>query len=165
MINKFRTFIMRGSLIDMAVGFTVGAAFTTVAQSLVKDVIMPPIGLAVGRVDFVNLYWMLKPGTKTPPPYPTLADAQAAGAVTLNYGQFVNNVITFLIVAFAVFVVIQMVYAIEERLKQISLGKEEAEPAAPQTVKTCPYCMSTIPIDATRCPQCTSHLGEVKPAS
>jgi large conductance mechanosensitive channel len=163
MLNKFKSFIMRGSLIDMAVGFTVGAAFTTVAQSLVKDIIMPPIGLAVGRVDFVNLYWLLKPGAKTPPPYPTLADAQAAGAVTLNYGDFINNIIAFLIVAMAVFLVIQMVYTLEERLKNVSLGKGGPKPAASPTEKTCPFCMSTIPIDATRCPQCTSHLEEVKP--
>jgi large conductance mechanosensitive channel len=164
MVNKFRTFIMRGSLIDMAVGFTVGAAFTTVAQSLVKDVIMPPIGLAVGRVDFVNLYWLLRSGTNTAPPYPTLADAQAAGAVTLNYGQFINNVITFLIVAIAVFFVIQMAYTLQERISQINLTKQEAQPAAAPTVKTCPYCKSTIPIDATRCPQCTSQLEEAKTA-
>jgi large conductance mechanosensitive channel len=147
MLKEFKAFALRGNVLDLAVGIIIGGAFGTIVKSLVDDVIMPPIGLALGNVDFSNLFATLKVGSKAPPPYATLADAHAAGAVTINYGLFVNNVITFLIVAFAVFLVI--------RAANRLMPKEAA--AAPST-KDCPYCRMAIPVGATRCPQCTSEL-------
>lgn len=140
---------MRGNVVDMAVGIIIGAAFGTIVKSLVSDVIMPPIGLLLGNVDFTNLFAVLKEGA-TAGPYAALTDAQAAGAVTINYGVFINTVISFIIVAFAVFLVIKSI----NQLKR----KEEA-PAEP-TTKDCPYCQTSIPIKATRCPHCTSQLGK-----
>jgi large conductance mechanosensitive channel len=149
MLKEFKEFAMRGNVVDMAVGIIIGAAFGTIVKSLVSDVIMPPIGLLLGNVDFSNLFITLKHGAQMAGPYASLADAQAAGAVTLNYGAFVNTVISFLIVAFAVFMLIRSL----NQLKR----KEEAPPAEP-TTKECPHCFSTIPIKATRCPMCTSEL-------
>jgi large conductance mechanosensitive channel len=146
MLKEFKAFVMRGNVLDLAVGIIIGGAFGTIVKSLVDDVIMPPIGLALGNVDFTNLFLMLKPGLKATPPYPTLADAQAAGAVTINYGSFINNVVTFIIVAFAVFLIVRMA----NRLKPQDV-------ATPST-KDCPYCRMAIPVSATRCPHCTSDL-------
>ena len=148
MFKEFKAFAMRGNVVDMAVGIIIGGAFGTIVKSLVSDVIMPPIGLLLGNVDFSNLYVLLKAGT-TAGPYASLADAQAAGAVTLNYGVFFNTIISFLIVAFSVFLIVKQI----NRLKR----EEEAPPAAP-TTKECPYCFSAIPIKATKCPACTSSL-------
>ena len=153
--NEFKKFAMRGNVIDMAVGIIIGAAFGKIVDSLVKDVIMPPIGLLLGKVDFSNLYLTLKDGA-VPGPYDSLAAAQNAGAVTMNLGLFVNAVISFLIVAFAVFILIK---AINEL--QAKMDKKEAQ-AAVKTTKTCPYCCSEIPLHATRCPHCTSELKETK---
>lgn len=150
-LNDFKQFAMRGNIVDMAVGFTVGAAFTTIAKSLVDDLIMPLVGLAIGKVDFTNLYVVLKDGTKIPPPYTTLAEAKTAGAVTLNIGNFLNNVITFLLIAFAMFLLLRLISNVEKHF-----GEKKAEEAP--TTKECPYCSSTIPLKATRCPQCTSQL-------
>jgi large conductance mechanosensitive channel len=147
MLKEFKAFAMRGNVIDLAVGIIIGGAFGTIVKSLVDDVIMPPIGLALGNVDFADLFMLLKAGAKSPPPYATLAEAQAAGAVTVNYGVFVNAVITFLIVAFSVFLLVRAA----NRLKP-----QEA-PAAP-TTKECPYCRMAVPVAATRCPHCTSEL-------
>jgi large conductance mechanosensitive channel len=147
MLKEFKAFIMRGNVLDLAVGIIIGAAFGTIVKSLVDDVIMPPIGLALGNVDFSNLFLLLKEGAKAAPPYASLADAKAAGAVTINYGQFINNVVTFIIVAFAVFLVVRAA----NRLRP----PEAAE--APNT-RDCPYCRMPIPVAATRCPQCTSEL-------
>ncbi len=108
MLNDFKAFIMKGNVLDLAVAVVIGSAFGVVVKSLVDDIIMPPIGLALGRVDFSNLYVLLKEGTKAPPPYPTLADANAAGAVTWNYGMFINNIVTFLIVSLAVFLAVRV---------------------------------------------------------
>jgi large conductance mechanosensitive channel len=146
--KEFKAFILRGNAFDMAIGIVIGAAFGAVVKSLVNDVIMPPIGLLLGGVDFSNLYILLKPGTPAGP-YPSLADAQAAGAVTLNYGFFINTVVAFLIVAFVLFLLIRTI----NRMQQA----EEAAPVAP-TTKLCPNCKSEIPLEATRCPHCTSHL-------
>jgi large conductance mechanosensitive channel len=146
MFKEFKAFALRGNVLDLAVGIIIGAAFGTVVKSLVDDVIMPPVGLALGNVDFANLFYMLQPGPKAPPPYATLADASAAGAVTINYGQFINNLITFIIVAFAVFLIVRAA----NRLKP-----EEA--VAPAT-KDCPHCRMAIPAAATRCPHCTTEL-------
>ena len=147
MFKEFKEFAMRGNVVDMAVGIIIGAAFGTIVKSLVDDIIMPPIGLLLGNVDFSNLFLVMKSG-KIAGPYATLADAKAAGAVTLNAGVFFNTVISFLIVAFSVFLII----------KQINmLKRKEAAPAIP-TTKDCVYCLSTIPIKASRCPNCTSEL-------
>jgi len=148
MLKEFKEFILRGNVVDMAVGIIIGAAFGTIVTSLVNDVIMPPIGLLLGGVDFANLFVLLKAGSPAAP-YASLADAQAAGAVTINYGMFINAVISFLIVAFVVFLLIRNI----NRLKR----EEEAPPPEP-TTKECPYCLSTIPIKATRCAHCTSEL-------
>ena len=148
MLKEFKEFAMRGNVLDLAVGIIIGGAFGTIVKSLVDDVIMPPIGLALGNVDFADLFLMLKSGAKAAPPYATLAEAKAAGAVTINYGVFVNAIITFLIVAFAVFLLVRAA----NRLRP-----QEA-PAAP-TTKECPYCRMAIPLGATRCPQCTSQLA------
>ena len=151
MLKEFKEFAMRGSMADMACGIIIGAAFGTIVKSLVSDVIMPPIGLALGHVDFSNLFIVLKEGATTGP-YPSIADAQKAGAVTINYGLFVNTIISFLIVAFAVFLLVRSM----SKLKR----QEEAPPPAPAT-KECSYCFSTISIKATRCPHCTSELKGV----
>ena len=148
MLKEFKEFAMRGNVVDMAVGIVIGAAFGVIVKSLVSDVIMPPIGLLLGNVDFENLFAVLKQGA-TAGPYASLADAKAAGAVSMNYGVFINTIISFAIVAFAVFLMIRQI----NKLKR----KEEAPPPEP-TTKECPYCFSTIPIKATRCGHCTSEL-------
>jgi large conductance mechanosensitive channel len=148
MIKEFKEFAMRGNVLDMAVGIIIGGAFGLIVTSLVNDVLMPPIGLLLGNVDFSNIFAVLQAG-KTPGPYPSVAAAKAAGAVTLNIGVFINTIINFLIVAFAIFMLIRSV----NRLKR----REEAPPAAP-TTKDCSFCFTTIPIKATRCPNCTSEL-------
>ena len=148
MLKEFKEFAMRGNVVDMAVGIVIGGAFGTIVKSLVADVLMPPIGLLMGGVDFANLFLIMKEGA-TAGPFNSLADAQAAGAVTINYGVFINNIISFVIVAFALFMVIRAM----NRLKR----EEEAPPAEP-TTKDCPYCQSTIPIKAIRCGHCTSEL-------
>jgi large conductance mechanosensitive channel len=147
MLKDFKAFIMRGNVLDLAVAVVIGGAFGAIVKSLVDDIIMPPIGLALGHVDFSNLFIVLKEGTKAPPPYPTIAAAHDAGAVTLNYGAFINTIIAFLIVAFAVFLLVRAA----NRMKP-------AEAAAAPSTKDCPYCRMAIPIGATRCPQCTSEL-------
>jgi large conductance mechanosensitive channel len=147
LFKEFKEFAMRGNVVDMAVGIIIGAAFGLIVKSLVDDIIMPPIGLLLGNMDFSSIFWVLKEG-KIPGPYPTVAAAQQAGAVTLNIGLFINTIINFLIVAAAIFMVIRTM----NRLKK-------EEPAAPEK-KECPYCLSTIPIQASRCPHCTSELSK-----
>ena len=149
MFKEFKEFAMRGNVVDMAVGIIIGAAFGTIVKSLVADIIMPPIGLLLGNVDFSNLFAVLQEGA-TAGPYAALADAQKAGAVTINYGVFINTIISFLIVAFAIFL---MIRALNKMKRQ-----EEAPPEEP-TTKDCPHCLSTIPIAATRCAFCTSEVG------
>lgn len=150
LVKELKEFIMRGNVIDMAVGIIIGAAFGKIIDSLVKDVIMPPIGLLLGKVDFSNLYFQIAPMDVT---YPTLQAAKDAGAVTINYGAFLNTVISFLIVACAVFMLIKFM----NKLQNLACKKEEEEAAAP-TTKECPYCCSTININATKCPNCTADL-------
>ncbi len=147
MLKEFKAFAMRGNVLDLAVGIIIGGAFGTIVKSLVEDVIMPPIGLALGNVDFSNLLVVLKSGEKAPPPYSTVAQAHAAGAVTLNYGLFINSIITFLIVAFAVFLIVRIANRLQPR-----------EAAAAPSTTDCPYCRMPIPLAATRCPECTSDL-------
>ena len=148
MLKEFKEFALRGNVIDMAVGIIVGAAFGTIVKSLVDDVIMPPVGLLLGGVDFTNFFILLKAGSP-PGPYASLADAQATGAVTINYGVFVNNVISFLIVAIVMFLLIRSINRLQ---------REKETPPAEPTTKECPYCLSTVPIKATRCAHCTSEL-------
>ena len=151
MLKEFKEFIMRGNVVDMAVGVVIGASFGGIVKSLVDDVLMPPLGLLLGRVDFSNLYLILREGA-TPGPYAALAEAKRAGAVTLNLGLFANTVINFLIVAMAIFLVVRMV----NRLQAMQKAKE---PASAPSTRECPFCASTISIKALRCPQCTSDLG------
>lgn len=148
MMKEFKEFAVKGNVVDMAVGIIIGAAFGTIIKSLVADVIMPPIGLALGNVDFANLFVVLKQGVPAGP-YATLADAQAAGAVSINYGTFVNTIISFIIIALAVFLLVRNVN---------KMKREAEEPPAEPTTKDCPFCFSTIPIKATRCGYCTSDL-------
>ena len=148
MLQDFKKFAMRGNVVDMAVGIIIGGAFGTIVKSLVDDVIMPPIGLLLGGVDFTDLFITLKEGAQAGP-YPTLAAAQEAGAVTISYGVFFNSVISFLIVAFAVFLLIRSINKLT--------AKEETAPDP--TTKACGFCCSDIPIKATRCPACTSELA------
>ncbi len=148
MLKEFKEFAMRGNVVDMAVGIIMGAAFGTIVNSLVQDVIMPPIGLLLGRIDFSNFFAVLREG-KVAGPYGTIAAAKAAGAVTMNYGVFINTVISFVIIAFAVFLLVRTINKMRRR--------EEA-PAPVPTTKECVYCYSKIPIQATRCPNCTSEL-------
>jgi len=143
MLKEFREFAMRGSMLDMAIGIVLGAAFGTIVSSLVNDILMPPIGLALGGVDFSNLFITLSGGE-----YLSLVEAQEAGAATINYGLFINAIISFVIVAFALFLLVRQI----NRMK-----REEPKPA---DTKECPYCLSTIPIKATRCAHCTSELPE-----
>jgi large conductance mechanosensitive channel len=145
MLKDFKEFALRGNVVDMAVGIIVGAAFGVIIKSLVSDVIMPPIGLLLGKVDFSNLFVVLKAG-KEAGPYLSLADAQRVGAVTLNYGAFINTVISFLIVAFVVFLVVRQMNRLQRK-----------EASAP-TTRECPYCLSAVPLKATRCAHCTSQL-------
>jgi len=148
MLKEFKEFAMRGNVVDMAVGIVIGAAFGAIVASMVNDILMPPIGMLLGGMDFANMYVLLQEGTPASP-YPSLADAQAAGAVTLNYGLFINAVISFIIVAFAVFLVIRAINRLQ---------REEEAPAEEPTTKDCPYCLSAIPLGATRCAHCTSEL-------
>ncbi len=148
MLKEFREFALQGNVVDMAIGIIIGAAFGVIVNSLVNDIIMPPIGLLLGGVDFSNLYILLEEGDPAGP-YASLADAQAAGAVTINYGVFINSVISFLIVAFVVFLLIRAI----NRMR-----REEETPEEEPTTRECPYCLSEIPLAATRCAYCTSQL-------
>ena len=148
MLKDFKAFILRGNVLDLAVAVVIGAAFGAVVKSFTDDVIMPPIGLALGHIDFSNLFVVLKEGTKAPGPYATVAQAHDAGAVTLNYGTFINSIVTFLIIALCVFMIVRMV------------SKLSAKPVPPpDNMKSCPRCTLSIPKAASRCPNCTSQLA------
>ncbi len=144
MLKEFKEFAMRGNLLDMAVGIILGVAFGKIITSFVNDILMPPLGLLLGKMDFSNLFINIS-GT----PYATLADAKKAGAATINYGLFLNTVLDFLIVAFVIFLLI----------RQVNKLKKAEEPPPPPPAKDCPYCLSTIPVKASRCPHCTSQLA------
>jgi large conductance mechanosensitive channel len=147
MVKGFRDFISRGNVVDLAVGIIIGAAFGAIVKSFVDDVLMPPIGMLLGGVDFSNLFAVLKAGMP-PGPYATVAEAKAAGAVTINYGLFFNTIVSFLIIALAVYLFVRVI----ERVKQ--------QPApGPATTKECGFCAMTIPVKAVRCPHCTAQLG------
>ncbi len=145
-LDEFKAFAMRGNVLDLAIGIIIGAAFGDIVKSLVNDVIMPPIGMLLGSVDFSNLYINL-----TSDHYSSLADAQAAGAATINYGAFINTLINFVIIAFVIFLLVKQINRM--------MPQPEEAPAAP-TTKDCPFCHTEIPLAATRCPNCTSHLEE-----
>lgn len=147
MLKEFKAFAMRGNVLDLAVGIIIGGAFGTIVRSLVDDVLMPPIGLALGNVDFSNIFLLLKEGPRAAAPYATLAEAQGAGAVTLNLGLFINTVIAFIIIAFAIFLVVRAANRMQPR-----------EAAAAPSTKDCPHCRMAIPVGATRCPHCTSEI-------
>ncbi|UWX58380.1 large-conductance mechanosensitive channel protein MscL [Chlorobaculum sp. MV4-Y] len=151
MLKEFREFALKGNVVDMAVGIIIGGAFGALVNSLVNDLLMPPLGLLLKGVDFSNLFVVLKDGSQ-PGPYIALANAKSAGAVTLNYGLFVNALIGFLIMAFAVFLVMRSI----NRLRRMT--EKSAAPAAAPQAKECPFCFSTIPLKAVRCPNCTSQL-------
>jgi large conductance mechanosensitive channel len=150
MFKEFREFALRGSVIDLAVGIIIGSAFSAIVNSLVNDILMPPLGWLLGGVDFENFYLTVKSGTPVGP-YSSLVDAQAAGAVTLNYGIFINTIISFLILALAMFFLIRAINRLQ------AAAEPETTESIP-TKKECSYCFSTIPIQATRCPFCTSQL-------
>ena len=147
-VKEFREFAVKGNVVDMAVGIIIGGAFGTVVSSFVNDVMMPPIGMLVGDIDFQDMMVVMKEGA-TPGPYETLAAAKEAGAVTLNVGMFINAAVSFTIIAFAVFLLVKGI----NRLK-----REEAAPPPAPTTKECPFCASAIPLKATRCPHCTSEI-------
>lgn len=149
MWKEFKAFAVRGNVIDMAVGIIIGAAFTTVVQSLVKDILMPPLGLLTSDIDFSNAFLVLSEGT-TPGPYASLQVAEKAGAAVLRYGIFVNSLISFALVAFAIFMLIRYINKLRD-------PRQTPEPVSP-TVKKCSFCYFDIPIQATRCPHCTSRL-------
>jgi large conductance mechanosensitive channel len=148
MLREFKEFAMQGNMVDMAVGIIIGAAFGVIITSLVNDILMPPIGMLLGGVNFSNLYYLLQEGSPGAP-YPSLADAQAAGAVTINYGVFINALISFLVIALAVFFLIR---AMNRAMRPAEVAPEEV------MTKECTFCFSTIPAKATRCPNCTSEL-------
>ncbi len=148
-LAEFKKFVMRGNVIDMSVGIIIGAAFTKIVNSMVSDILMPPLGLLMGKVDFSNWFIVLKPGASTPGPYESLSAAQAAGATTLNIGNLLNAVISFLIVALCIFMLIKLI-------NKLNALKET--PAEAPTTKKCPYCCMEIPLEATRCGHCTSSL-------
>lgn len=150
MWQDFKDFANRGRVFDMAIGIIIGAAFTSVVNSLVDDIIMPPVGMLLGQVDFSNMYITLQNGDPVGP-YASLAEATVAGAVTINYGAFITNVITFFIVALGVFLLMRGIHQVQEEFL------DSEEPEAP-TTKKCPYCLSEIHIDASRCPNCTSEI-------
>ena len=153
-MEEFKTFAIKGNVIDMAVGIIIGAAFGKVVDSMVKDVIMPPIGWTMGKVDFANLYFTLPNYDGQIVKYPSLEAAQSAGAVTINYGLFINSLISFIFVAFAVFLLVKFINKLKAAAEKTACEKEAAAP----TVKTCPFCCSEISINAKKCPHCTSEL-------
>jgi large conductance mechanosensitive channel len=152
MLQDFKKFITRGNVVDMAVGIVIGVAFGAIIGSLVSDIIMPPIGLALGNVDFSNLFIVLREGL-APGPYASLSAAREAGAVTINYGLFINTLVSFLIIAAAIF------FLVVRPVGKLYARQKAAEAEPPPSTKECPYCYTSIAIKATRCPNCTSELG------
>lgn len=151
MLKEFKEFAVRGNVVDMAVGIIIGGAFGTIARSLVNDVIMPPMGLILGGVDFQDFFVVLREGTSAPAPYATLAEAQAAGAVTLNWGLFANNILSFLIVAWAVFFLVK-------GMNRLRREQDEGGDSPAPSTRSCPFCTSDIAVAALRCPHCTSEV-------
>lgn len=158
-IAEFKKFALRGNLIDLAIGFTVGAAFSTLARSLVDDIIMPPLGLLLGQTDFSDAFLVLRAGEGAAPPYASLEAARVAGATTLNYGRFLTNTLTLLLIALSMFLVIRAINRLGERIRdEFGQADEPAAPSDPET-KKCAYCRQAVSYRASRCPHCTSFLG------
>lgn len=155
MFKEFRKFILRGNLVDLTIGFTVGAAFSTFAKSLVTDIIMPPINLVLGPGNFAKLFIILRQGSK-PGPYSSSSEATSAGAVLINFGDFLNNFLTLVVVGIAMFFLIKLINKLNEQLEEKSGIKKDSKKTPSD--KKCPYCFTTIPYRATRCPACTSEL-------
>jgi len=151
-LEEFKTFALRGNVIDLAIGVVIGTAFGKIVDSFVKDILMPPFSILIGKADFTNLYWILKDAPNSLAPYASLEAAKAAGAITLNYGLFINALISFTIIVFSIFLAIKLL----NKLKDVAVKKEEAQIV--EVTKKCPYCMSTIDINATKCAFCTSDL-------
>lgn len=145
MLKAFKDFALRGNVVDLAIGIIIGGAFSNIVSSFVSDILMAPIGLLLGNTDFSNFFINLS-GER----YDSLAAAEEAGAATINYGVFINTILDFIIIAFALFLIVHQINRLQRQ-------KEEEKPAEP-TTKQCPYCMTEIPVEATRCPHCTSHL-------
>lgn len=160
--GEFKKFIMRGNVMDMAVGIIIGAAFTKIVNSLVSDIIMPPMGILLGNVDFSNWYVVLEHPAGSDAAYASLEAAQAAGATTLNIGLFINSIISFFIVALAIFILIRFMNKIQEESDKIR-NDGKTPPEDPPATKVCPYCVNAIPIKAVRCPDCTSYLDGTEP--
>lgn len=154
MLNEFKKFIMRGNILDMSVGIIIGASFSKIADSLVNDILMPPIGLLLRGIDFSNIFFVIKKGVENEGPYRSLEAAKSAGAVVISFGVFINTLITFLITAIAIFLIIKAFNKMETSF--VKKAKEEKE----VTEKNCPYCFSTINIKAVKCPNCTSSLDK-----
>ena len=155
LFKDFRDFIARGNVVDLAVGIIIGSAFSTVVNSVVDNLMMPPLGLLFGNTDFQDLFVVLRQGEEPLTGGETLEMAREVGAVTLNYGQFITDLISFLILAIGVFAIIKGIQSLQETVQ-----KSEAEEKPEPNEKDCPYCQKTIPINATRCPYCTSHLTQ-----
>lgn len=158
LLDDFKKFALRGNMLDLAIGFTVGAAFTTVVKSVVNDIIMPPIGLVTGNADFADLFWVIRVPKNVEMPaggFATLQAAQEAGAITINYGQFFNSCLALFIVAIAMFIIIRVINRVDEQLDE-RFG--EPPPSEEPSDKKCEFCRSIVPFRATRCPQCTSQL-------
>jgi large conductance mechanosensitive channel len=161
LFQEFRTFIVRGNAIDLAIGIIIGAAFSTVVNSIVENLLMPPFGLVLGNVNFQDLFVVLRQGEQSLPPNPTLEMAKEVGAVTLNYGQFLTDLISFIFLGLGVFLIIRGINSINKKMNQVkeSLSKDE-KPVDEPSEKDCPFCQKSIPIQAIRCPFCTSHLNQ-----
>ncbi|MFC2022878.1 large conductance mechanosensitive channel protein MscL [Chloroflexota bacterium] len=153
-MKDFKAFIMRGNVVDLAIGIVIGVAFGAIITSLVKDVIMPPIGLALGNVDFANMFVVLKEGAVAGP-YTSLASAQEAGAVTINYGVFIMTIVSFIIIATVIF------FFVVRPINKMHARQKAAEPAPAPNTKECPFCYTNIPIKASRCPSCTSEIQSI----
>ena len=157
LFTEFKDFISRGSAIDLAIGIIIGGAFSAVVNSIVDNLLMPPLGLLLGNVDFQDLFILLRQGEQALPSNPTLEMAKEAGAVTFNYGQFLTDLLSFIILGFGVFLIVKAI----NKLRAVTDAEEDQEPQEP-TEKDCPYCKKSIPVNATRCPFCTSQLTEAE---
>lgn len=160
MFKDFKKFLLRGNLVDLAIGFTVGAAFSTLVKSLVNDILMPPVSILLGTSDFSGLFIVLRNGIYDSGPYGTLAEAEGAGAVVVRFGSFINNLLSLFIIGLAMFVVIKIINRLNEQM-EVSAGKKKDSDKTPSD-KKCPYCFTTIPYRATRCLACTSQLKTSK---
>ena len=157
LFQEFKEFIMQGNVIDLAIGIIIGSAFSAVVNSIVDNLMMPPLGLLLGRVNFQDLYIILKEGDQVLPSHATLETAKSVGAVTFNYGQFLTDFISFLLIGIGVFLIVKTINQLNRAAKELNIVSADEEEQEPEN-KDCPYCMQSIPVKATRCPFCTSQL-------